>query len=182
MFMLPPSDAPKITDRSDPAHPSPRGRRPFAAPASAGSRARQDRTSPCLACRRGSGGRTKPDARSRAPAPASPRRARRATPSRARRRDRQDSRRPPGRRCWRPTSWHSALQASTLRCGKSIQSAQRQPCTTGQQQSLAQPSPRQLARPSRTATAAITSAAKGSAHHQPTSALAPRPIRSASER
>ena len=45
-----------------------------------------------------------------------------------------------------------------------------------------QASPRQLRRPSRAATAAITSAATGSAHHRPKSAFAPRPIRSATER
>lgn len=44
-----------------------------------------------------------------------------------------------------------------------------------QQQPSAQPSPRQLSTPSRAATAAMTKAAAGSAHHQPSSAFAPRP-------
>ena len=45
-----------------------------------------------------------------------------------------------------------------------------------------QASPRQLCRPSRAAAPAITSAARGSAHHRPKTAFAPRPIRSATER
>lgn len=44
-----------------------------------------------------------------------------------------------------------------------------------QQQPSAQPSPRQLSTPSRAATGAMTKAAAGSAHHQPSSAFAPRP-------
>src|SRR5436190_9306253 len=52
----------------------------------------------------------------------------------------------------------------------------------GQQQPSAQPSPRQLSRPSLTATAAIARAVSGSAHHQPASAFAPNPRSSAIER
>ena len=43
-------------------------------------------------------------------------------------------------------------------------------------------SPRQLSRPSRAATAAMTSAAAGSAHQQPKTALSVSPTRSAAER
>src|SRR5207248_10184111 len=50
------------------------------------------------------------------------------------------------------------------------------------QQASQQPSPRQLSRPSLSATAAMTSAVSGSAHHQPASALAPSPSRRAIER
>ena len=50
------------------------------------------------------------------------------------------------------------------------------------QQASQQPSPRQLSRPSLSATAAMTSAVSGSAHHQPASAFAPRPSKSAIER
>jgi hypothetical protein len=45
-----------------------------------------------------------------------------------------------------------------------------------------QSSPAQAARPSRTATAATASAVTGSAHHQPSSALAPSPTSSATDR
>ena len=41
---------------------------------------------------------------------------------------------------------------------------------------------RASSRASRAATAAITEAARGSAHHRPKKAVAPRPIRSATER
>ncbi len=56
------------------------------------------------------------------------------------------------------------------------------PGLRGAQQRSQQPSPRQLSRPSLTATAAITNAAAGSIHHKPKSAFAPRPINSAIER
>src|SRR5919109_2418023 len=45
-----------------------------------------------------------------------------------------------------------------------------------------QPSPRQVSTPSRTATAAISSAAAGSSHHQPNSAFPARPTKTAPER
>jgi rhodanese-related sulfurtransferase len=60
-------------------------------------------------------------------------------------------------------------------------SSGRRPAPAPQQTSQ-QASPRHASRPSRTATAAITSAVIGSAHHQPARALAPRPISSAVER
>ena len=44
-----------------------------------------------------------------------------------------------------------------------------------------QESPRQASRPSRTAIPAITSAATGSAHHQPATAFATRPASSAAD-
>jgi hypothetical protein len=53
---------------------------------------------------------------------------------------------------------------------------------TDQQHPSAQLSPRQVSRPSLSATAAMTSAAAGSAHHQPASAFASSPTRSAIER
>src|SRR2546421_12008833 len=49
-------------------------------------------------------------------------------------------------------------------------------------QQHSQLSPRQLSRPSFTATPAIASAATGSAHHQPSSAFASRPTSSATDR
>src|SRR5437870_2666356 len=45
-----------------------------------------------------------------------------------------------------------------------------------------QVSPRQASRPSRTASAAMPTAASGSAHHQPAVALRPRPTRRIAER
>src|SRR5262249_22934390 len=51
-----------------------------------------------------------------------------------------------------------------------------------QQQPSVQPLPRQLCRPSFTATTATARAARGSAHHQPRRAFAPRPTSSATER
>ena len=51
-----------------------------------------------------------------------------------------------------------------------------------QQQLSTQPSPRHPWTPSRAATAAIASAASGSAHHHPNSAFAPSPARSAIDR
>jgi hypothetical protein len=45
-----------------------------------------------------------------------------------------------------------------------------------------QPSPRQASRPSRAATPAMTSAASGSSHHAPRSALPSSPTRSAADR
>jgi methionine sulfoxide reductase heme-binding subunit len=50
------------------------------------------------------------------------------------------------------------------------------------QQAAQQASPRHAWRPSRTATTAITRAVSGSAHHQPATAFAPSPTRSAPER
>src|SRR5712692_8836967 len=50
------------------------------------------------------------------------------------------------------------------------------------QQVSQQPSPRQLSRPSLTATAAITSAAAGSAHHRPHTAFSSSPTNSATDK
>src|SRR6266545_500984 len=55
-------------------------------------------------------------------------------------------------------------------------------CGLFDQQASQQPSPRQLSRPSLAATAAMTRAVSGSAHHQPTNAFAPSPSSSAIER
>ena len=64
--------------------------------------------------------------------------------------------------------------------GRAAEGARR----AGQQQPSAvqQLSPRQLSRPSRAATAAMTSAAAGSAHHQPKAALSVSPTSRAAER
>ena len=64
--------------------------------------------------------------------------------------------------------------------GRAAEGARR---VSQQQPSVVQQlSPRQLSRPSRAATAAMTSAVTGSAHHQPRTALSVRPMSRAAER
>ena len=72
-------------------------------------------------------------------------------------------------------------QHRTLRGALTVYSQQpsEQPCEAAGAQ---QPSPRQASRPSRTATAAITRPATGSAHAQPSVALSTRPISSTADR
>jgi hypothetical protein len=84
----------------------------------------------------------------------------------------------------RPTATNRHTRLDRLiaggRAGHRPPRSQRAFSRSCQQQS--QLSPRQLSTPSRAAIAAITSAAAGSAHHQPSSAFASSPTRSAIER
>ena len=64
-------------------------------------------------------------------------------------------------------------------CRQAQQSSWQSPGIAGAAQ---QPSPRQVSRPSRSASAAIPSATVGSAHHQPSAVLRARPVRTPAAR